>query len=53
MREDKRLGERMIRRHTIIEEGRCGNNKRGSKRLKGSKREQKEEGGISLDDERG
>ena len=52
MREDERLGERMIGRQTIVEEGRCGNNKRVSKRLKGSKREQKEEGGISLDDER-
>ena len=53
MREDERLGERMIGRQTIVEEGRCGNNKRGSQRLKGCKTEQKEEGGISLDDERG
>ena len=43
----------MIGRQTIVDEGRCGINKRGSERLKGSKRQQKEEGGISLDDERG
>ena len=51
MREDKRLGERMIGTHTIIEEGMCGNNKRGSERLKGSKREKKEYGEISLEDD--
>ena len=36
----------MIGRETIVEEGMCGNTKRGSKRLKGSKRKQKEERGL-------
>ena len=38
--EEERQCERMIGRETIVEEGRCGNNKRESERLKGSKRKQ-------------
>ena len=41
MVEDERVGERMIGRETIVEEGSCGNIRMESKRLKGSMRKQK------------
>ena len=41
MRKDARVGGRMIGRETIVEEGRCGNKKRVSEKLKGSKRKQR------------
>ena len=41
----------MIGKEIVAEEGRCGHNKRGSKRWKGSKRKQREEVGISFNDQ--
>ena len=49
MRVDERVRKRMNGRETIVEEGWCGNNKRGSK----MKQSEEEGTGINSDDKRG